>query len=73
MALHLPIGRLKTALGWNPYRDANPVPTSPIADDIATVPSGPVSGITCVCVGGGGGRTIGMPISSEGVGTKRNV
>ena len=35
MALHLPIG-------WSRYRDANPEHTSPLADDIATAPSGPV-------------------------------
>ena len=35
VALHLPMGPLKT-------RDANPVPTSPLADDIPTAPSGPV-------------------------------
>ena len=40
--LDLPIGRLKTCLGWNRYRDGNPVPTSPLDDDIATAPSGPV-------------------------------
>ena len=38
MALHLPIGPLKT-------QDANPVPTSPLADDIATAPLGPVKGV----------------------------
>ena len=44
MALHLPIGPLKQpAQGWSRYRDANPVPTSPLADDIATAPSGPVN------------------------------
>ena len=32
----------KTALVWSRYRDANTVPTSPFADDLATVPSGPV-------------------------------
>ena len=37
MALHLPIGPLKPALDWSWYRDANPVPTSPLADDRATV------------------------------------
>ena len=26
----------------NRYRDANPVPTSPLADDLDTAPSGPV-------------------------------
>ena len=35
MALHLPIGPLKPALGWSRYRDAILVPTSPLADDIA--------------------------------------
>ena len=43
MALHLPIGLLKPALGWSRYRDANPVPTSPLADDITTAPSVPVN------------------------------
>ena len=38
MALRLPIGPLK-------LRDANPVPTSPLADDSATVPSGPVKSL----------------------------
>ena len=40
MAIHLPIGSLKTTLGWSRYRDANPVPTSPLSDDITTAPSG---------------------------------
>ena len=31
-----------TPLGCSRYRIANPVPTSPLADDIATTPSGPV-------------------------------
>ena len=35
MALRLPIGPLKT-------RDANPIPTSPLADDLATATSGPI-------------------------------
>ena len=26
-----------------PYRDANPVPTNPLADDISTAPSGTVA------------------------------
>ena len=30
----------KHALGWIRYRDANPVSTSPLADDITTPPSG---------------------------------
>ena len=37
MASHLPIGPLTTR-----YRYANPVLTSPLADDITTAPSGPV-------------------------------
>ena len=40
MALHLPTGPLKPALGWSRYRDVNPIPTSPLANDIATAPSG---------------------------------
>ena len=36
MALYLPIVLLKIQ-----YRDANPVPTSPLDDDLATAPSGP--------------------------------
>ena len=36
------IGLLKPALDWSLYRDANPVPTSPLADDITTAPSGSV-------------------------------
>ena len=39
MAIHLPIGPLKS---WSLHRDANPVPTSPLADDVTTAPSGPV-------------------------------
>ena len=35
MGLHLPIEPLKPALGWMRYRDANLVPTSPLADDIS--------------------------------------
>ena len=42
VVLHLLIGSFKTALDWSRYRDANPVPTSPLADDITTAPSGPV-------------------------------
>ena len=48
VALHLPIGPLKTRSGSEPVprcRVANPVPTSPLADDIATAPSGPVNKI----------------------------
>ena len=29
-------------MGWSRYRDKNPVPTSPLVDDLATAPSGPV-------------------------------
>ena len=32
----------KPALGGCRYRDANPVPTNPLVDDIAIRPSGPV-------------------------------
>ena len=43
MVLHLPTGPLKTRSGLELVRGyTNPVPTSPIADDIATAPSGPV-------------------------------
>ena len=45
VALHLLIGSLKTALGWSPYQDVNPVPTSPLADVITTAPSGPVNAV----------------------------
>ena len=31
-----------TPIHWIPYRDVNPVPTNPLADDIATVLLGPV-------------------------------
>ena len=43
---------LKPALGWNRYLDVNPVPTSPLADDLATAPLGPVSDIIkpVVCI-----------------------
>ena len=30
-----PLGLYNPALGWSRYRDANPVPTSPLADDYA--------------------------------------
>ena len=42
VALDLPIGPLKPAQGWICYRDANLVRTSPLVDDITTVPSGTV-------------------------------
>ena len=42
MALLDPLDLLKAALGWSKYRDANPVHSSPLADDLATAPSGPV-------------------------------
>ena len=41
MALHLPFWSLKTRFGLEPGRDANPVPTTPLADDLGTAPSGP--------------------------------
>ena len=31
MAFHIPVGPLKTRLGWSQYRDANSVPTSPFS------------------------------------------
>ena len=38
MALHLPSGPFKkTAVGMSQYRYANPIPTSPLADDTTTV------------------------------------
>ena len=42
MASHLPIGPLKTTRGSNQYRDANPVPTGPLANYLATVPFKPI-------------------------------
>ena len=36
MNLHLPVGSLKTSLGWSRYRDANPVLISPLAGHLAT-------------------------------------
>ena len=39
MALHLPTGPLKTCSGL----DVNSAHGSPLADDLATVPSGPVN------------------------------
>ena len=35
------------AMGWSRYRDANPVPTSPLADDITTAPSGDQVKLLC--------------------------
>ena len=40
MALHLPIRTLKTSSGLEPVSRSIPVPTSPLADDITTAPSG---------------------------------
>ena len=40
------LGLKKTALGMSRYRDVNPVPTSPLANDLATVSSGLVAGIS---------------------------
>ena len=37
MDLHLHIGPLKPTFGWSRYQDVNPVPTSPLDDDLATV------------------------------------
>ena len=42
MALHILIGPLRTHAGLEPVRDAKPVPNSPLADDLTTVPLGPV-------------------------------
>ena len=42
MVLHLPIGPLKTALGWSWYWDANLVHSSPLTNDLAISPSGTV-------------------------------
>ena len=39
MALHLPIGSLKTQSGLEPVPRCEP---SPLADDITTAPSGPM-------------------------------
>ena len=36
------LGFYTPVLGWSRYRDANPVPTIPLTDNIASVPSGPV-------------------------------
>ena len=41
MALHLPMGLLKTRFQLERYRDANPIPIGKLADGIATAPSGP--------------------------------
>ena len=38
MALHLPTGHLKTCSGLEVVPNVNPVPTSPLGDDLATVP-----------------------------------
>ena len=49
------LGLKKPALGWSRYRDMNPVPTSPLADDTTTAPSGPVVTVSmkyvCVSIG----------------------
>ena len=57
MALHVPIGHFKKpALGWIRYREASPVLTSLLADDLATAPSRPVNRVLffvwvfCVCL-----------------------
>ena len=36
MALHLLNGPLKTRSGFEQYHDANPVPISPLANDLTT-------------------------------------
>ena len=47
---YLPIGPFKkAALGWSRYRDANPVPTSRLADNITTAPLGPVLNENTFC------------------------
>ena len=35
-----PLGLKKPSVGWSRYRDANPAPTNPLTDDIATAPPG---------------------------------
>ena len=39
-------------MGWSRYRDANPLPTRPLADDITTAQSGPVTptSISFICL-----------------------
>ena len=46
MALRLPNGPFKNTLGWSRYRDANPVPTTPLTADLATAPLGSVNRFT---------------------------
>ena len=46
MALRLPNGPFKNTLGWSRYRDANPVPTTPLTVDVATAPLGSVNRFT---------------------------
>ena len=37
MAVHLPVGSIKPALGWGWYRGINPESTTPLVDDLATL------------------------------------
>ena len=47
VTLHLLIGSIKNhLLGWSWYRDANPVPNSQLADDLATFNEFAL----CVCI-----------------------
>ena len=41
MVSHLPIGLFKLRSGLEPVPRSNPVPTSPLIDDLATEPFGP--------------------------------
>ena len=50
VALLLPTGLLKPALGWSRYRDANPVPTTPLADNLTTDNIERARVRVCVCV-----------------------
>ena len=45
MVIHLPTHWVFKIplIGWSRYRDANTIPTSPLADDITTALSGPVN------------------------------
>ena len=42
VAIQLSIGPVKTCSGLEPYRDSNPISTSPSAVDLTTAQSGPV-------------------------------
>ena len=61
MALHLPIGPLKTRSELEPVPRYEPSTYKPIADDITTAPSGPVSlanegYVGCLVKDGNGGE-----------------